>query len=135
MRCLHLRRPGGVSTAAYLPFCFFNLFSPLLDILYGYIGFKVPRPTTPTSSSTSFTSVRHRRPGVTLDRPFLGAYVDISQPESLQRSCAATPSAGRPGQSITPGGIRLGICGGSCRAAATHVFSHLTWSGRVSDQG
>ena len=32
----------GVSTAAYFPFCFFNLLSPLLDILYGYIGFKVP---------------------------------------------------------------------------------------------
>lgn len=33
----------GVSTASYLPFCFFNLASPLLDILYGFIGFKVPR--------------------------------------------------------------------------------------------
>ena len=33
----------GVSTAAYLPFCFFNLLSPLLDIMYGFIGFKVPQ--------------------------------------------------------------------------------------------
>ena len=33
----------GVSTAAYLPFCFFNLLSPLLDVLYGFIGFKVPK--------------------------------------------------------------------------------------------
>jgi NhaC family Na+:H+ antiporter len=32
----------GVSTVAYLPFCFFNLLSPLLDVLFGYIGFKVP---------------------------------------------------------------------------------------------
>jgi NhaC family Na+:H+ antiporter len=32
----------GVSTAAYLPFCFFNLLSPLLDVVYGYLGFKVP---------------------------------------------------------------------------------------------
>jgi NhaC family Na+:H+ antiporter len=32
----------GVSTAAYFPFCFFNFLSPLLDILYGFIGFKVP---------------------------------------------------------------------------------------------
>ena len=32
----------GVPTAAYFPFCFFNLLSPLLDVLYGYIGFKVP---------------------------------------------------------------------------------------------
>lgn len=33
----------GVSTASYLPFCFFNLASPILDVLYGFIGFKVPR--------------------------------------------------------------------------------------------
>lgn len=32
----------GVATAAYLPFCFFNLLSPLLDVVYGYLGFKVP---------------------------------------------------------------------------------------------
>jgi NhaC family Na+:H+ antiporter len=31
----------GVSTAAYFPFCFFNLLSPILDIVYGYLGFKV----------------------------------------------------------------------------------------------
>lgn len=37
----------GVSTIAYLPFCFFNLISPLLDILYGYIGFKVPDADEP----------------------------------------------------------------------------------------
>ena len=32
----------GVPTAAYLPFCFFNLLSPLLDVLYGFLGVKVP---------------------------------------------------------------------------------------------
>jgi Na+:H+ antiporter, NhaC family len=32
----------GVSTIAYLPFCFFNFLSPILDILFGFIGFKVP---------------------------------------------------------------------------------------------
>ena len=31
----------GVSTAAYFPFCFFNLLSPLLDVVYGFLGFKV----------------------------------------------------------------------------------------------
>jgi Na+:H+ antiporter, NhaC family len=31
----------GVSTAAYFPFCFFNLLSPILDVLYGFLGFKV----------------------------------------------------------------------------------------------
>lgn len=37
----------GVSTAAYLPFCFFNLLSPLLDVVYGYVGFKVPDAEEP----------------------------------------------------------------------------------------
>ncbi len=37
----------GVSTAAYFPFCFFNLLSPLLDILYGFLGFKVPTAEGP----------------------------------------------------------------------------------------
>ena len=32
----------GVSTAAYFPYCFFNLLSPILDVIYGYVGFKVP---------------------------------------------------------------------------------------------
>lgn len=31
----------GVSTAAYLPYCFFNLASPILDVLFGFLGFKV----------------------------------------------------------------------------------------------
>ncbi len=35
----------GVSTASYLPYCFFNFASPILDVLYGFIGFKVPRRT------------------------------------------------------------------------------------------
>jgi Na+:H+ antiporter, NhaC family len=35
----------GVSTAAYFPYCFFNLLSPLLDVLFGFIGFKVPTVT------------------------------------------------------------------------------------------
>lgn len=43
----------GVSTAAYLPFCFFNLLSPVLDVLYGFLGFKVREiepATTPTEA-------------------------------------------------------------------------------------
>ncbi|BCJ75497.1 sodium:proton antiporter [Catellatospora sp. IY07-71] len=40
----------GVPTAAYLPYCFFNLLSPVLDVLYGFLGFKVatvpPEPET-----------------------------------------------------------------------------------------
>ncbi|RYP79702.1 hypothetical protein EKO23_24870, partial [Nocardioides guangzhouensis] len=37
----------GVSTAAYFPYCFFNLLSPVLDVAYGYLGFKVPKATRP----------------------------------------------------------------------------------------
>src|SRR4051812_15640462 len=32
----------GVSTAAYFPYCFFNFLSPILDVVYGFVGFKVP---------------------------------------------------------------------------------------------
>jgi NhaC family Na+:H+ antiporter len=32
----------GVSTASYFPYCFFNLASPILDVLFGFVGFKVP---------------------------------------------------------------------------------------------
>jgi Na+:H+ antiporter, NhaC family len=33
----------GVPTLAYLPFCFFNLLSPLFSILFAYINFKIHR--------------------------------------------------------------------------------------------
>jgi NhaC family Na+:H+ antiporter len=39
----------GVPTSAYFPYCFFNLLSPVLDVLYGFIGFKVPT-TTPAAA-------------------------------------------------------------------------------------
>jgi NhaC family Na+:H+ antiporter len=35
----------GVQTASYLPYCFFNILSPILDVAYGYLGFKVPMAT------------------------------------------------------------------------------------------
>jgi Na+:H+ antiporter, NhaC family len=41
----------GVSTASYLPYCFFNFLSPLLDVLFGFIGFKVPAATQPWGDS------------------------------------------------------------------------------------
>ena len=31
---------SGVSTVSYLPFCFVNLLSPVLDVLYGFLGFR-----------------------------------------------------------------------------------------------
>jgi NhaC family Na+:H+ antiporter len=39
----------GVSTASYFPYCFFNLLSPILDVLFGFIGFKVPSSGRPSS--------------------------------------------------------------------------------------
>lgn len=45
----------GVSTIAYLPFCFFNILSPLLDILYGYLGFQVPQADEPWEDDPSVT--------------------------------------------------------------------------------
>jgi NhaC family Na+:H+ antiporter len=33
----------GVPTLTYLPFCFFNIFSPLLSVVYGFTGFKIER--------------------------------------------------------------------------------------------
>ena len=33
----------GVSTASYFPYCFFNLASPILDVVYGFVGFKTPK--------------------------------------------------------------------------------------------
>ena len=41
----------GVPTITYLPFCFFNILSPILDVLFGFIGFKVP--TIPPSEQPS----------------------------------------------------------------------------------
>jgi len=32
----------GVSTAAYLPYCIFNIASPVLSVIYGYAGFQTP---------------------------------------------------------------------------------------------
>ncbi|MGB3439111.1 MAG: Na+/H+ antiporter NhaC [Actinophytocola sp.] len=33
----------GVSTLVYLPFCFFNIVSPLLSVVYGFTGFRIER--------------------------------------------------------------------------------------------
>jgi len=45
----------GVSTGAYLPYCFFNLLSPILDVVYGFIGFKVPRAEQPWGDDATAT--------------------------------------------------------------------------------
>jgi NhaC family Na+:H+ antiporter len=47
----------GVSTAAYFPFCFFNLLSPVLDVVYGFIGFKVPQAEHPWEDEAITTPI------------------------------------------------------------------------------
>jgi Na+:H+ antiporter, NhaC family len=43
----------GVSTASYFPYCFFNLASPILDVVYGFVGFRVPELATPEPGSAA----------------------------------------------------------------------------------
>jgi len=56
----------GVATASYLPFCFFNLLSPVLDVAYGFIGFKVPllaeQPPADAASTTDLSVEAHVTP-------------------------------------------------------------------------
>ncbi|MGH2702174.1 MAG: Na+/H+ antiporter NhaC family protein [Actinomycetota bacterium] len=33
----------GVSTIAYLPYCFFNILCPILAVVFGFVGFKIDR--------------------------------------------------------------------------------------------
>ncbi len=33
----------GVATFAYMPYCFFNIFSPMVSVLYGYLNFKIEK--------------------------------------------------------------------------------------------
>jgi NhaC family Na+:H+ antiporter len=42
----------GVATVAYLPYCFFNLLSPLISLVYGFTGFRIEHvaPIEPTDS-------------------------------------------------------------------------------------
>ena len=41
----------GVSTAGYFPYCFFNFLSPILDVVYGFVGFKTPAADDPSEAS------------------------------------------------------------------------------------
>ncbi len=49
----------GVPTLVYLPFCFFNIASPLLSVVYGFTGFKIekvePTGTEPTDTEPAET--------------------------------------------------------------------------------
>ena len=48
----------GVSTASYFPYCFFNLLSPVLDVVYGFVGFKVPTVEQPYGSPARARRIR-----------------------------------------------------------------------------
>jgi NhaC family Na+:H+ antiporter len=48
----------GVPTAAYLPYCFFNILSPILDVIYGYVGFKVPSLNAEASDTSTDMTAR-----------------------------------------------------------------------------
>ena len=37
----------GVATGAYLPYAFFNLLSPLISLLCGFLSFRIERTTPP----------------------------------------------------------------------------------------
>ena len=41
----------GVPTLVYLPYCFFNIASPILSVLYGIIGFKIEKIATARADS------------------------------------------------------------------------------------
>ncbi|MFL5778255.1 MAG: Na+/H+ antiporter NhaC family protein [Chloroflexota bacterium] len=45
----------GVATGAYLPYCFFNLLSPVISLIYGFTGFRIehvpPAPSPGTGSA------------------------------------------------------------------------------------
>ncbi|HEY7044213.1 MAG TPA: Na+/H+ antiporter NhaC family protein [Nocardioidaceae bacterium] len=56
----------GVSTASYFPFCFFNILSPILDVVYGFIGFKVP--TVPSGPEAEAAQVVADESAVDPDR-------------------------------------------------------------------
>ena len=49
----------GVSTASYLPYCFFNFLSPILDVLYGFLGFKVGATPPPRETDNGEGSEGH----------------------------------------------------------------------------
>lgn len=48
----------GVSTLTYLPYCFFNILSPLMSILVAFTGFKIKRLITSTSDEAPVEVIR-----------------------------------------------------------------------------
>ena len=61
----------GIATVAYLPYCFFNLLSPLISLVYGFTGFRIEHvdPTTPAEPATpaAIVTASRRRGRMTAD--------------------------------------------------------------------
>ena len=51
----------GIPTILYLPFCIFNLMSPILTVLYGFTGFKILRVPQPTPTQGGHPQPDRRR--------------------------------------------------------------------------
>ena len=81
----------GVATLAYLPFCFFNLASPLISLLYGFTGFRIERvqPTGEPPASHRTSARRSRSAG---GRPRMTAATNAETPSEGRRGFAL-PSA------------------------------------------
>jgi NhaC family Na+:H+ antiporter len=52
----------GVPTGTYLPFCFFNLLSPVLDVVFGFVGFKMPKAPPPGDPSVVLPEAERGEP-------------------------------------------------------------------------
>ena len=52
----------GVATVAYLPFCFFNLLSPVISLIYGFTGFKIEHLPVEPHHGRLAVGVRSRHP-------------------------------------------------------------------------
>ncbi|MFT3927028.1 MAG: Na+/H+ antiporter NhaC [Myxococcales bacterium] len=71
----------GVPTLAYLPFAFFNIFSPALSVLYGVTGFKIRENGAASAAAQVRGSVR-----MTIASPHHGATTTEAQaPRSPQK--------------------------------------------------
>ena len=53
----------GVATIAYLPYCFFNLASPIISLIYGFTGFHIEHiPPTETAEPRDQRAARYPEP-------------------------------------------------------------------------
>ena len=53
----------GIATIAYLPYCFFNLVTPVLTLLYGFTGFRIEKiPPEPAPDAPAAVPVHAQAP-------------------------------------------------------------------------